>query len=223
MQLTFFYLCITEGNKIGLLFIITSLLFHYAFTFIVFVFLLYYINNKGSLAQKIVLYCLFALLLYLSYNFFLNSFVASKYELYSENSFIGQRALWVQLNRFFMTLFSVTACIYIYHIGRKEKKKVIIVSLRFLLLFALCLIPLIPTADGFDRFSRVFSFMFLISLIRFSFNHINIKNVFLISYIAFGLNLLFNILLNRGELDMHVFYENIFYYFSGNLMTVFIH
>lgn len=222
-----FYLYMNKSKARGLLILISSALFHFAFSYMIMLFVIYFFIEKKLYKRPLYLFLLICISIPVSYyilSYIASDYIEYRYEAYSSGSLVEQRALWIQFDRFFMASFSYVALVVLFVKRRFISTQSSRSTLLFLFVLSIGLIPLMSTLDGLDRYSRVFSYMMLIFLLKLSIektNHIN--SLFFLSLPVFSYHMLVNFFMRKGELDIDIFFRDISYFISGNLMSTVIY
>lgn len=221
-----FYLYINKGKKRGLLILISSLLFHFAFSYMILLFVFHYFIERELYKKPHYLLLLICVSMPISYyilTYISSDYIEYKFEAYASGSLVEQRAMWIQFDRFLTASFSYIALIVLFvkrkYIPTQSSKSLLL----FLFILSIGLIPLMSTLDGLDRYSRVFSYMMLIFLLKLfieKMRHIN--SLFYLSIPVFSYHMLVNFFMRKGELDIGIFFRDISYFISGNLMSTVI-
>lgn len=213
-----YYLYICKEKKWGMLILLTSALFHYTFAYLIIVFFAWYMINRKPL--YIALMIVILPFLYYFSSSFSDAFIESKYEAYASGSLIEQRAWWFQLDKYLTASFSLFILLWLTFQRKYLKNNIDKSMYSFLVIFAFSLIPLIPTMDGLDRFSRVFSFMSLIFFARLNIEGINkTRELFIFSIPIYAYHILTLYVMRKGEWDLDIFYNTLYQFLSGGLMT----
>ena len=212
-----YYIYVYKESIIGIVILTSSFLFHYSFAYLIILFFIWYLFSRKSKYLWLLIFIL-PILFNLPISF-KDDFIESKYESYSSGSLIENRAFWIQIDKFLSALFSIVSVItimfYRKHLNKIEKD-----ILYFLVVFAVGLIPLIPTLDGLDRFSKVFTFMVLIFFAKLiKENKMKLNILFYLSLPVLSYHLFVNYFMRKGEWDIDIFYNTIVHFLTGNLMT----
>ena len=224
-----FYLLNISSSKSGYLLMCSSILFHFSFVFLLFVYLFSVLVNQSNIKKTLLYSVIFFLLFNVVYNFVFSGSLSAfdaKMEYYSNISdrgnYFSEKSFYVLLDRFLSPIFSFIILLYLYRIIPKEFARLFKI-LKFLLLFSFSLLMLLNFYDALDRFSRVFSFMVLSFFIYVKSIGIKCDNriVATVTSIYFY-HTLVNLLLTRSWLDFGVVNSSLFSILSGNLDTIYI-
>lgn len=202
--------------------IITSFFFHYSLAYLI---IIYYATvfltnkNTNNKAIKILPVLLALVVLYVGFKYNNIAFLIKKLNHYSNKSMIGHMSAWIIADRVLITLASILTIAYTYVVGVKDKRNR---QLRnFLLYFAIALIPLSMFLDGLDRYSRAFSFMTLLFIIRLEACKqrlpLLLKTIILVT---FSWHVVVNFILRRGEVGFEIFYQSFAEFFTHGPMSI---
>ena len=216
-----YFLILKNSKFFGYLLIFNSLLFHYSLFYAVSLFFLSKYSFKRNFVIKIVVLLSFFVLFYVASGYFSFAFLDEKLDLYLNNiNRFETKSLWIMMERY---LSASMAFIAVLASTKKHLDDRLAFYRYFLFIFALGLLPLLNVLDGFERYSRMFSLMTLLYLIRLSANKIKISLIARIGVvIIFSWHILVNFVLRKGEIGFSVFYQNILDYFANGPMTIFI-
>lgn len=218
-----FYCYVNRNNKKGFFILVSSAFFHFTFVYPIFLFTIFYVI-RNKIYRKPYFVILIGLLsfplVYLCFWYLTSEYVGERYDAYSSGSLVEQRALWIQMDRIITSVFSLLALFWILRMKKKTNSESNKSTQLFLSIFAIGLIPLFTTLDGLDRFSRVFSYMVLIFLLKLNIERVkHLHLLHLLSIPVFVYHMLVNFFMRKNELDIDVFWRDITYFLSGDLMT----
>lgn len=213
-----FCLSLSNARTLGGFLVLISASFHYAMAYLVFLYMISYFTYGKNLVRKILILAIVFILLVTLSRYLEIAFLEEKVNAYSGGSLVENKAMWIIVDRFLTTIISSLFVFYTCFISIKERETAFF--RYFLFVFVLGLIPLVNTLDGLDRYSRAFSFMTLLFIIRVRFCKVFIPHYFRYGILAiFSWHLVVNYLLRKGELDFDVFYQNLFVFFSNGSMS----
>lgn len=211
-----------DNKKAGNVLIISSFFFHFSLSYLVILYYLFSFFSVKNTQIKLLGILLSLVVVYIVYQYADFGFLEDKYINYQNRSKIEHRSTWIIADRFFTTIVSILTILYSYTIKIKDKQNKNIRN--FLLIFAIALLPLFNSLDGLDRYSRAFSFMGLLYVIRLEACKQRLPN-FLTSIIllTFSWHVVVNFLLRKREVGFEIFYQPCMEFFTHGPMSIFLY
>lgn len=215
-----------KEKKVGIIIAFLSCLCHYTFIYLIALSAVAYFTRNKSLPLKILILLTFVLLGFIAAPLALESdAIYSKVEVYTDMEATSARyeskAGWIMLDRYLIAVYPILFLFYV-HFKKIVNQKSDSVY-YFLIVYIIGLIPLIFTYDALDRFSRIFSFMTILFVIKLL-NTTRLQPMILkIGIAVYSYHSLVALYLRKTDWDFSILYDNLIsILLSSDLMTTVI-
>ena len=209
--MTGIYVLMYKGKKVGIIVVLLSCLCHYTFIYLIALGAVAYFTRNKSLPLKIAILLIFILLGFIVAPLALESdTIYSKVETYTDlqatSARYASKAGWILLDRYLIAVYSILFLLYVHF--RKIVNQKSDGVYYFLIIYIVGMIPLIFTYDALDRFSRLFSFMTILFIVKLL-NTTKLQSGILnIGIFVYSYHSLVSLYLRKTDWDFSVLYDN---------------